>query len=230
MLNQRKQNETFHRSFYLSHPLSKYRQSLQTYRAGAAWVEGCVYVSVCVGGWRDGGRHSAGSVFNLHRQVRLLDEMFDFQMNTALPLHCADTAHHVGPIWNYEWWVKLLTDRTGRTCLYAVYTTAAHVCSDFVFSLCGIQNTQTRRSTLWICLYSSSPFFFFFLFYPMANSLTPQREIKSVPTVLQFFTNVYASFDLQEQTFRNYSFQVFVPITKSRKKRLDKDMWHFVPL
>lgn len=122
----------------------------------------CVCVCVWVGGWRGGGRHSAGSVFNLHRQVRLLDEMFAFQMNTALPLHCADAAHHVGPIWNYEWWVKLLTDRTGRTCLYAVYTTAAHVCSYFVFSLCGIQNTQTRRSSLWICLYSSSPLFFFF--------------------------------------------------------------------
>lgn len=39
--------------------------------------------------------------------MRLRTEMFDFQMNIILPLHCAEAAYHVKPIWNYEWWVKL---------------------------------------------------------------------------------------------------------------------------
>lgn len=39
--------------------------------------------------------------------MRLWAEMFDFQMNIILPLHCAEAAYHVKLIWNYEWWVKL---------------------------------------------------------------------------------------------------------------------------
>ena len=40
-----------------------------------------------------------------------------------------------------ELWVmsQTFTDRTGRTCLYAVYTVATHMCSFFVFSLCCVQ-------------------------------------------------------------------------------------------
>lgn len=47
------------------------------------------------------------SSFHLLCQMRLLAEMFDFHINTILPLHCAEAAFHVKPIWNYEWWFKL---------------------------------------------------------------------------------------------------------------------------
>lgn len=40
--------------------------------------------------------------FHVCVKMRLLAEMFDFQINTIQPLHCAEAAHHVKPIWNYE--------------------------------------------------------------------------------------------------------------------------------
>lgn len=39
--------------------------------------------------------------------MKSLAEMFDFQMNTIPTPHLAAAAHHVKPVWNYEWWVKL---------------------------------------------------------------------------------------------------------------------------
>lgn len=52
-----------------------------------------------------------------------------------------------------ELWVmsQAMTDRTGYTCLYAVYSTATHACSFFVFSplLCP---KKKKLSIVWICL------------------------------------------------------------------------------
>lgn len=40
---------------------------------------------------------------------------------------------------------QALTDRTGYTCLYAVYSTTAHACGSLLFSLCGIQISATSE-------------------------------------------------------------------------------------
>lgn len=80
VLNQQKQNETFHRGCYLSCLAIKYTSKEVRRITGHR-------ETLC----------DRSSTFHLHRLCRLrsLDEMFDFQMNTILPLHHAEAAYHL---------------------------------------------------------------------------------------------------------------------------------------
>lgn len=100
---------------------------------------------------------SRGSTIDLCRrcQMRLLGEMFDFQMNTIPPLHCAAAAHHVKAIWNYDWWVKLWLIRL----VIPVYMLFIPLQLMRAASLCFPSAvSKTLRRTVWISIQS------FFLF------------------------------------------------------------------
>lgn len=100
-----------------------------------------------------------------------------------------------------ELWVmsQALTDRTGCTCLYAVYTTATHVCTLFVFSLCGVQNTEECCLNLHLVL-------FCFTYFAVKSSIPPE-QLKCSYCFWQFLINL-----CDPQTSRSYSFQIFVSI------------------
>lgn len=161
--------------------------------------------------------------------MRLLAEMFDFQMNTVLPLHCAATAHRVEPIWNYEWWVKLWL--IGLVIpVYTLFIPLQVVCAASLYFPLAVSKTHSGvRSD---SAYSSS-----FLFCFTAE-IVPESQ-----NVLTFFLNLFIF-------FKNYFSQSFVfnvicgsnPHAESANfhklfiwdfcfyAQRDKDMWHFVPL
>lgn len=84
---------------------------------------------------------------------------------------------------------QAVTDRTGYTCLYAVYSTATYACSFFVFSLCGVQNTDTEEYFLNLPIVLL--FCFTYVTAKKISTIPPQSH--NVPTILfiYFFFTIF---------------------------------------
>lgn len=128
-----------------------------------------------------------GSTFDSHTlcQMSLLAEMFDFQMNTTLPLHCAEAAYRVKAIWNYDGWVKLWL--IGLVVpVYTLFISLQLLCATSLYfpPLC-----PKHSETLPAC---SLPFLFYLL-----KLILQEQPHKSY--VLLFFTSFCVQYALQEQ-------------------------------
>lgn len=109
--------------------------------------------------------------------------MFDFHMIAVVPLRCAEAAHHVKHIQNYEWWVKPRL----IWLVIPVYTTAAHVCTLF-----SPLRSLRCRGVLTESAYSRTPtwnpqlFLLFFTFYSIgvAHFFLRKRLFKSFVSII----------------------------------------------